>query len=42
VVPQRNNIIEQDHRRVKRITRSMLDFKIFYSAQSTLGFSRKM
>lgn len=37
-----NNIIEQvvrqsDHRRVKRITRSMLGFKSFHSAQSTLA-----
>ena len=32
-----NNIIEQDHRRVKRITRSMLGFKSFLSAQSTLA-----
>jgi len=31
-----NNIIEQDHRRVKRITRSMLGFKSFHSARSTL------
>jgi len=32
-----NNIIEQDHRRVKRITRPMLGFKSFHSAQSTLA-----
>ena len=32
-----NNIVEQDHRRIKRITRSMLGFKNFYSAQSTLA-----
>ena len=32
-----NNIVEQDHRRVKRITRSMLGFKSFHSAQSTLA-----
>ena len=32
-----NNIIEQDHRRVKRITRSMLGFKSFRCAQSTLA-----
>ena len=31
------NIVEQDHRRVKRITRSMLGFKSFHSAQSTLA-----
>ncbi|PCK04009.1 MAG: IS6 family transposase [Alteromonadaceae bacterium] len=32
-----NNIIEQDHRRIKRITRLMLGFKNFNSAQSTLA-----
>ena len=32
-----NNIVEQDHRRVKRITRSMLGFKSFDSVQSTLA-----
>ncbi|MFT5550130.1 MAG: putative transposase [Candidatus Azotimanducaceae bacterium] len=32
-----NNIIEQDHRRVKRITRLMLGFKNFRTAQSTLA-----
>ena len=32
-----NNIIEQDHRRIKRITRSMLGFKSFRCAQSTLA-----
>lgn len=32
-----NNIIEQDHRRIKRVTRSMLAFKDFNSAQSTLA-----
>ena len=31
-----NNIIEQDHRGVKRITRPMLGFKSFAAAQSTL------
>src|SRR5262245_59591320 len=31
-----NNIIEQDHRGVKRITRPMLGFKAFEAAQSTL------
>jgi transposase-like protein len=31
-----NNIAEQDHRRVKRITRPMLGFKAFDAAQSTL------
>jgi putative transposase len=31
-----NNIIEQDHRAVKRVTRPMLGFKAFDAAQSTL------
>lgn len=31
-----NNIVEQDHRRIKRITRHMLGFKSFLSVQSTL------
>jgi putative transposase len=31
-----NNIVEQDHRAVKRITRPMLGFKSFGSAQDTL------
>jgi putative transposase len=31
-----NNIIEQDHRGVKRVTRPMLGFKSFDAAQSTL------
>ena len=31
-----NNIVEQDHRGVKRITRPMLGFKAFAAAQSTL------
>jgi putative transposase len=32
-----NNIVEQDHRAVKRITRPMLGFKSFDAAQSTLA-----
>lgn len=32
-----NNIIEQDHRNIKRITRPMLGFKNFHSAQKTLA-----
>jgi len=32
-----NNIIEQDHRNIKRITRPMLGFKNFHSAQKTLS-----
>ena len=31
-----NNIVEQDHRGVKRVTRPMLGFKAFDTAQSTL------
>ena len=32
-----NNIIEQDHRFIKRITRQMKGFKSFASAQATLA-----
>ena len=32
-----NNIIEQDHRHIKRITRAMLGFKNFHTAQKTLA-----
>lgn len=32
-----NNIIEQDHRFIKRITRPMLGFKAFHSAAATLA-----
>jgi hypothetical protein len=32
-----NNIIEQDHRAVKRVTRPMLGFKSFRSAAATLS-----
>ena len=31
-----NNIVEQDHRAVKRVTRPMLGFKSFEAAQCTL------
>ena len=31
-----NNIVEQDHRGVKRVTRPMLEFKSFDAAQGTL------
>ena len=31
-----NNIVEQDHRGVKRVTRPMLGFKSFNAAQDTL------
>ena len=32
-----NNIVEQDHRAIKRQTRSMLGFKSFWSASVTLA-----
>ncbi len=32
-----NNLIEQDHRFIKRLTRPMLGFKNFYCAQKTLA-----
>lgn len=32
-----NNIVKQDHRFIKRITRPMLGFKSFWSAQATLA-----
>jgi transposase-like protein len=32
-----NNILEQDHRCIKRLTRPMLGFKNFHAAQRTLG-----
>ncbi|MFV0302174.1 MAG: DDE-type integrase/transposase/recombinase, partial [Paracoccus sp. (in: a-proteobacteria)] len=32
-----NNIIEQDHRFIKRMTRPMLGFKAFHSAAATLA-----
>lgn len=32
-----NNLVEQDHRAVKRIVRSMLGFKSFWSARRTLA-----
>ena len=32
-----NNIVEQDHRAVKRLTRPMLGFKSFWSAATTLA-----
>ena len=31
-----NNVVEQDHRRIKRLTRSMMGFKNFHCAQRTL------
>ena len=35
--PYLNNIVEQDHRAVKRVTRPMLGFKAFEAAQATLS-----
>ena len=32
-----HNIVEQDHRRIKRITRPMMGFKSFRSAQNTIA-----
>jgi len=32
-----NNIVEQDHRAIKRVTRPMLNFKSFRSAGSLLA-----
>jgi len=32
-----NNIVEQDHRGIKRITKPMLGFKAFHSGQATLA-----
>ncbi|WP_417809040.1 DDE-type integrase/transposase/recombinase [Thioclava sp.] len=32
-----NNIVEQDHRFIKRITRPMMGFKAFHSAQATIA-----
>jgi putative transposase len=32
-----NNVVEQDHRSVKRVTRPMLGFKSFYAAHYTLA-----
>jgi len=32
-----NNIVEQDHRGIKRITKPMIEFKTFHSAEATLA-----
>jgi putative transposase len=32
-----NNIVEQDHRFIKKITNAMMGFKAFHSAQATLS-----
>jgi putative transposase len=31
-----NNLIEQDHRFIKKITKPMMGFNAFYSAQATI------
>jgi IS6 family transposase len=37
-----NNIVEQDHENIKRITRPMMGFKSFNSARRTLRGSEAM
>lgn len=32
-----NNVVEQDHRFIKKITNPMMGFKAFHSAQATIG-----
>ena len=32
-----NNVVEQDHRSIKRITKPMMGFKAFHSAEATLA-----
>jgi len=32
-----NNVVEQDHRGIKRITKPMMGFKAFHSAEATIG-----
>lgn len=32
-----NNMVEQDHRGIKRITNPMMGFKAFHSAEATLA-----
>jgi putative transposase len=32
-----NNVVEQDHRAVRRLVRPMLEFKSFWAARCTLG-----
>lgn len=33
----KNNLVEQDHRRIKRITKPMLGFKNLYSCKATIS-----
>ncbi len=37
IIKYLNNIVEQDHRGIKRITKPMMGFKAFYSAKATLA-----
>jgi putative transposase len=37
-----NNIVEQDHRFVKKITKPMKRFKAFHSTEATLVFDAKL
>lgn len=37
VAASSNNIVEQDHRAVKRVTRPMLGFKSFWSARTIIA-----
>ena len=37
-----NNIVEQDHRAVKRVTDPMMDFKSFWSAQKLIAGIKTM
>jgi putative transposase len=37
-----NNIVEQDHRAIKRVTRLMLNFKLFRFAGSVLSGNEMM
>ena len=32
-----NNLVEQDHRFIKKITKPMMGFKVFYSAKATIA-----
>lgn len=36
-----NNIVEQDHRGIKRITKPMMEFKAFHSAETTIALKEK-
>ena len=37
-----NNIVEQDHRAIKRVTRPMLDFKYFLTARIVIAATETM